>query len=143
MQLHQIKRNSKFKKKMRVGRGGIRGKTSGRGHKGQKSRAGHRIRPEIRDMIQKLPKRRGYKFASIKEKPIPVNLFIIEKTFSNGEEVTPMTLIEKGIVKKKKGHIPTVKILAQGSLSKKIKILDCAVSEGAKKQIEKAGGRIN
>ena len=46
--------------KRRVGRGGKRGKTSGRGHKGQRQHGGHGVRPELRDMIKKLPKLRGH-----------------------------------------------------------------------------------
>ncbi|HEY4495498.1 MAG TPA: uL15 family ribosomal protein, partial [Candidatus Paceibacterota bacterium] len=72
MQLHQLQRNKKARKGIRVGRGGKRGKTSGRGTKGQKARAGHRIRPEIRDAIKKLPKRRGYRFNPIGEKAKPI-----------------------------------------------------------------------
>jgi large subunit ribosomal protein L15 len=52
-------RTKKRRKSIVVGRGGKRGKTSGRGGKGQTARAGHKIRPEIRDLIKKLPKRRG------------------------------------------------------------------------------------
>jgi large subunit ribosomal protein L15 len=62
MQLHEIKPYNKLKKKKRVGRGGKKGTYSGKGMKGQKSRAGAKIRPEIRDMIKKIPKLRGYRF---------------------------------------------------------------------------------
>ena len=51
----ELKRKTQNKKPKLVGRGSKRGKTSGRGTKGQKSRAGHKIRPEIRDRIKKLP----------------------------------------------------------------------------------------
>lgn len=141
MQLHELQRNKKAKSKKRVGRGGLRGKTSGRGHKGQKARAGHSIRPEIRDAIKKLPKLRGYKFASIKPKAVPINLTAIETTFSNGDEVTPKTLINSGLVKRRKGRIPVIKILGTGKLSKKVTVSGLAVSESAKEQIEKAGGK--
>ena len=67
MQTHQLKRNISNKKKRVVGRGGKRGKTSGRGTKGQKARAGHRIRPALRDIIKKIPKLRGYRFSSPSE----------------------------------------------------------------------------
>jgi len=60
MQLHQLKRNTPNKKAKRVGRGGKRGKTSGRGMKGQKARAGTSGRPEMRDIIKKIPKLRGH-----------------------------------------------------------------------------------
>jgi len=60
MQLHQIK-SSKKRLKKRIGRGGKKGTYCGKGMKGQKSRAGAKIRPELRDFIKKIPKVRGYK----------------------------------------------------------------------------------
>lgn len=60
MQLHQLKPLHPNKRpKPRVGRGGKRGTYSGRGQKGQRARAGHRIRPASRDLLQRLPKLRG------------------------------------------------------------------------------------
>jgi large subunit ribosomal protein L15 len=59
MQLHLLKISHPKLEKKRIGRGGKRGKTSGRGQKGQKSRSGHKIRPAERDFIQRLPKLRG------------------------------------------------------------------------------------
>ena len=120
----------------------MRGKTSGRGHKGQKARSGHSIRPEIRDAIKKIPKQRGYKFASVSPKSVPVNLSSIENVFSAGDKVSPKTLIDSGLVNRRKGKIPTIKILATGKLSKKVLVSGCTVSESAKGQIEKAGGKV-
>jgi large subunit ribosomal protein L15 len=57
--LHTIKPTTKNKSKKRIGRGGKRGTYSGKGMKGQKSRAGRKIRPAIRDLIQRTPKLRG------------------------------------------------------------------------------------
>ena len=65
MQIHSIKREHPNKKARQVGRGGTRGKTSGRGGKGQTARAGNKRRPQLRDIIKKLPKLRGYRFNSI------------------------------------------------------------------------------
>jgi len=59
IQLHQIQPEHKLKKKKRVGRGGKRGTYCGRGIKGQKSRAGAKIRPALRDLIKRIPKKRG------------------------------------------------------------------------------------
>ncbi len=73
MQIHNLKRQHKNKKDRLVGRGGKHAKTSGRGGKGQTARAGNKRRPELRDIIKKLPKNRGYKFKSI-QKP-----FLMEK----------------------------------------------------------------
>ncbi|OIO49751.1 MAG: hypothetical protein AUJ39_00315 [Parcubacteria group bacterium CG1_02_42_13] len=60
MQLHELAPIHINKGKKRIGRGGKRGTYSGRGTKGQKARAGHRIRPAERDLIQRLPKLRGF-----------------------------------------------------------------------------------
>ena len=66
MQIHNLKRQNKNKKDRIVGRGGKHAKTSGRGGKGQTARAGNKRRPELRDIIKKLPKNRGYQFKSIR-----------------------------------------------------------------------------
>lgn len=142
MQLHQISPIKKQKEKKRVGRGGKRGTYSGRGIKGQKSRAGARIRPAWRDLIKKLPKLRGVKFKSIFKKPLIINLGDLEKNFQDREIVSPNTLLEKGLIAKIKGRIPEVKILGEGEITKKIEIRDCQVSKSAKKKIEGAGGKI-
>ncbi len=137
MQLHELKPRHKSKKIKRIGRGGKRGTYSGRGIKGQKSRAGHKIRPEIRDFIKKTPKQRGYRFKSIKEKPQIVNLKDLEKNFGAGEKVTPETLLEKGLIRRIKGKIPEIKILGKGKLTKKITIEGCKVSKSAEKILKK------
>lgn len=67
MQIHNLKRQFKNKKDRLVGRGGKHAKTSGRGGKGQTARAGNKRRPELRDIIKKLPKNRGYRFSSVKK----------------------------------------------------------------------------
>ena len=59
MQHHNLKRKTPNKKSRQVGRGGTRGKTAGRGTKGQNARAGHKKRPELRDFIKRFPKLRG------------------------------------------------------------------------------------
>lgn len=59
MQLHEIHPTHKLKGKKRIGRGGKRGTYSGKGIKGQNSRAGAKVRPEMRDVIKKTPKLRG------------------------------------------------------------------------------------
>lgn len=67
MQIHELKRAHKNKKDRLVGRGGKHAKTSGRGGKGQTARAGNKRRPELRDIIKKLPKNRGYRFKSVRK----------------------------------------------------------------------------
>lgn len=59
MQFHTLKPKTKRKKSVQVGRGGKRGKTSGKGTKGQNARAGRKKRPELRDFIKRFPKLRG------------------------------------------------------------------------------------
>jgi len=70
MQFHNLKRNESNKRARQVGRGGSRGKTSGRGTKGQNSRAGRKKRPEMRDIIKRLPKMRGRGKNSLKSRKI-------------------------------------------------------------------------
>ncbi len=78
----------------RVGRGGKRGKTSGRGTKGQDARGGHRKRPEMRDILKKLPKRRGHgknRSRTVRPQVVysPVNLAALDKAFNAGDTVSP------------------------------------------------------
>ncbi len=145
MQLHELKRKTVNKQQKRVGRGGIRGKTSGRGTKGQKARAGHSIRPDIREKLKKLPKLRGRGeggLISIQSKPSVVNLASLERAFMSGDTVTPVVLMERGLVRARKGTIATVKILGDGDISLKLNVSGCIVSSSAKEKIEKSGGTI-
>ena len=142
MQLHQIKRKNKNKSKKRIGRGGKRGSYSGKGIKGQKSRAGRKLRPELRDIIKKIPKKRGYRFKSFARKPKAINLDLIEKNFESGQKVTPKSLLEKGLIRKEKGFIPEVKLLGGGILTKKLLVSECQISKPALEKIKKAGGNV-
>ncbi len=144
--LNTLKRTTKNKKAKLVGRGGTRGKTAGRGTKGQKARAGHKIRPHIRDIIKKYPKLRG-RGKNINKafvlRPSVVNLSVLEKHFASGEVVTPSVLLSKGLVTRTNGVVPQVKILATGTLSKKLEVFDCITSTSAKAKIESAGGVVH
>jgi len=142
MQIHQLKRTTKLKKGKYIGRGGKRGTTAGRGTKGQLARTGHKLRPEIRDIIKKLPKLRGYRFKSHQDKMSPVNLRDIEKIFEAGAVITAEDLVAKNLVNMKGGFIPIVKILGTGSLTKKMTFSGVAVSATAKEKIEKVGGTV-
>lgn len=142
MQLHELKPKTKNKDKKRIARGGKRGTTSGRGTKGQKSRTGHAIRPALRDFLKKIPKLRGVKNISAAGKPEVVSLEKLEKHFSDGDKITPQSLLEKGIIKQVKGGSPSVKLLGDGNLTKKILVENCRISKSAKDKIEKAGGTI-
>lgn len=145
MQIHNVKRNTQRKKSVQVGRGGKRGKTSGRGHKGQKQHGGHGMRPHMRDVIKKLPKLRGHgknSNPSVKTKPQPVNVATLESSFKEGERVTPDILLAKKLLRQSGGKIPTVKILGTGDITKKLTIEECFVSETAMKKITAVGGTI-
>ncbi len=125
----ELFKNSKQKnyRKKRIGRGGKRGTTSGRGTKGQKSRSGHRIRPAERDLLIRLPKLRGYRNKSISKKIRGLNVGALE------------TRKESEFSKENLG---LVKILGGGELKKKITMKGLPVSKSAKEKIEKAGGSV-
>ena len=130
---------------MTVARGGKRGKTAGRGGKGQSARAGNKRRPEWRDIIKKLPKLRGRgvnQNKPVSDPRIIVNISTIEANFSAGAAITPTTLIEQGIVSTSSGRTPSIKILGDGEVTKSFKVSGCAISESAKSKIEKAGGTV-
>lgn len=149
MTLHTLKRMTK-RPYRRVGRGqsSTRGKTSGRGGKGQTARAGNKRRPELRDIIKKIPKRRGYgknrgrTVWNAKPRPITVSIARIESMFAAGTEITPKLLVASGILTARKGKTPMVKIVGGDAVSKKFMIKGAAVSAGVKAAIEKAGGSI-
>ena len=142
MQIHDIQRKTKLKRSVQVGRGGTRGKTSGRGTKGQNARAGHKKYPEIRDVIKRMPKLRGYAFGTFQTKTVVVNVITLDSAFENGAVITPAILAEKKIVMIPKGTVAPVKILGDGELTKKLTITGCLVSASAKAKIEKAGGTV-
>ncbi len=130
---------------MIVGRGGKRGKTAGRGTKGQSARAGNKKRPEMRDFIKRIPKLRGRGKQGLKGfaiKPAIVNTGDLETVFPAGASVTPATLIESKLVNLRKGNIPQVKILGTGDLTKKLMVSGCLISKSVKEKIEKAGGTV-
>jgi len=141
---------SSGKKRKKVGRGGSRGGTSGRGHKGQNARSGG---PKGRGfeggqtpLQRRLPKR-GFNNAHFCKEMSVVNLDRLEQAFADGEEVNVLTLMQKGLIKPKrseqrdikKGTI--VKILGEGELSKKLTVSAFAFSASAKQAIEKVGGK--
>ena len=143
MQIHNLKRQNKNKKDRIVGRGGKHAKTSGRGGKGQTARAGNKRRPELRDIIKKLPKLRGYRFNSFEIKPISVSLDKIMAVYPKGGEVNPESLFALKAIKKIKGRIPAIKILnGRNDFTAKVVISKCTVSASAKEKIVKAGGEV-
>lgn len=148
MQLNTLSPRAKNKKNPPIGRGGKRGKTSGRGTKGQNARAGHKKRPEARDIIKKLPKRRGYgknRARSVRTNRVAaaaVNLSALESAYQAGEIVSPATLLAKGLVRRAKGRVPVVKILGTGSLSKTLVVEKCAISAAARSALLGTGSTV-
>ena len=142
MENHNLKPKHKSKKKKRVGRGGKRGTYSGRGMKGQKSRAGRKMQPMIRELIKKYPKLRGYRARRKEKKIVGINIAILDKKFKVGEIINPQVLIEKKIIKRIKGKIPLVKILGRGKIKKKLIVKGCQISKAAKEKIKQVEGTI-
>lgn len=147
MQLNTLTRENQNKRTVRIGRGHTRGKTSGRGHKGQKARAGHHIRPAIRDIIKRIPKLRGHgknrsrTVNNSNVKPEVVNITQLSQ-FEAGTKITPGLLLAAHLVRRQSGRTPSVKILGKGALDKKFTIANCLVSASARDAITKAGGEI-
>ncbi|OGZ65684.1 MAG: 50S ribosomal protein L15 [Candidatus Staskawiczbacteria bacterium RIFCSPLOWO2_01_FULL_37_25b] len=142
MQIHELKPKHKNKGKKRIGRGGKKGTYSGKGQKGQSSRAGRKMVPIIRELIKKYPKLRGYRSFVLQDYKSVVNLETLEKASEDGDIINPENLIKKGIIHIIKGKKPEVKILGNGKLTKKLTIENCKISKSAKEAVEKAGGTV-
>ncbi|MEM6798471.1 MAG: 50S ribosomal protein L15 [Planctomycetota bacterium] len=131
----------KNRKRKRIGRGpgSGHGKTSGRGHKGQGSRAGHSQHPTFAGgampMIRRVPKR-GFNNKWAKKIAV-VNVGQIDAAFEAGDDVTLESLAAKNV---SKGRFDELKVLGNGELTKKLKISAHAFSKTAVEKIEKAGG---
>jgi large subunit ribosomal protein L15 len=133
MQLNKLKPTHKRKKRKRVGRGDT---YAGLGRKGQTTRAGRKMKPAIREFIKRYPKLRGYRFKSRKDAAEVINLDTLERNFKEGETVSPLSLLEKGLISKTKGKIPQVKILGRGKLNKKLDFRDCIFSKKAERKVK-------
>ncbi len=128
------------KKIKRLGRGNAsRGNYSGRGMKGQKARSGvgGLKQKGIKSWLMKLPKSRGFTSPNLAKEN--VSILALEKNFTDGSEVTPFILKNKGLIDNYKLGI---KIIGKGVLSKKLKVRVHGVSANAKQAIIKAGGTI-
>ena len=142
MKLHDLSAvpgSTQESKRIGRGHGSGQGKTAGKGHKGQKARAGHGMRPGFEGgqmPLQRRVPKRG--FVNIFAKSIvTVNVGTLEK-FENGAVVDTQALIDAGIVKK---CCDGVKILSNGNLTKSLTVKVTAFSEAAKQKIEAAGGK--
>jgi len=143
MKLHELKPVEGSKKEARrIGRGHGSGwgKTAGKGHKGQKARAGHGMRPGFEGgqmpLQRRLPKR-GFNNIFAKN-IVTVNVGTLEKKFENGAVVDTQALVEAGILK---NSFDGVKILSNGALTKSLTVKANAFSKSAKEKIEAVGGK--
>ena len=141
MQLDELKSGTAKVKRRRVGRGmgsGL-GKTSGKGHKGQKARSGGGVRRGFEGgqtpLYRRLPKR-GFKNIHAKEYT-EVTLTMLNK--STVEEVNAATLLADGIIGKVRDGIV---VLGTGSLDKKLTVKANRFTKSAAEKIEAAGGKI-
>ena len=142
MELGNLKPAVKKMARKRVGRGtgsGL-GKTSGKGHKGQKARSGGGVRPGFEGgqtpLFRRLPKR-GFKYIPFKKDMQEVTLNMLN--LSTVEEVDAKTLIADGIISKEKDGIV---ILATGKLDKKLSVKASRFTKKAAEAIVAAGGKI-
>ena len=145
MNLHNLEPNRGAKhrvKRLGCGESSGLGKTSGRGHKGQKSRSGGGVRPGFEGgqmpLHRRLPKR-GFNNTRFQDKIAVVNVASLNERFEDGDTVNMGTLKAARLVK---GTYDGVKVLGNGDLAKKLTIEGCKVSASAKEKIEKAGGSI-
>jgi large subunit ribosomal protein L15 len=143
LKLHTLKpkKGSKFTSR-RIGRGpgSGRGKTAGKGGKGQKARTGGRkgLRAlGMKMIIRRIPKLRGFKSHHAKDETI--TLQELQTAFPQGGIVTRAELTKRGVIS---GQRAQVKIVGNLELSRKLTLKGLKVSAGAKAAIEKAGGSI-
>lgn len=144
MKLHELKSSEGARREnFRVGRGvgSGNGKTAGKGHKGQNARSGGGVRLGFEGgqlpLYRRLPKR-GFKNVNRVEYAI-VNLKTLNVYFEDGETVSPVALVEKGIINK---EFDGIKVLAAGELTKKLTVQAHKFSKSAVSAIEKAGGTV-
>lgn len=144
------KLQSLVKKRKDIGRGGKRGGTSGKGHKGQKARSGGSPRPSFEGgqmpLHRRLPKQ-GFTNARFKKEVDIIDLSCLDSVFNAGDMVTRDILVEKGILKGKKSQrakaLWKLKVLADGQLTKKLIVYADAFSKSALKAIQDVGGEAH
>ena len=143
MKLHELspaEGSKKDAKRIGRGHGSGWGKTAGKGHKGQKARAGHGMRPGFEGgqmpLQRRIPKR-GFNNIFAKD-IVTVNLAVLERKFENGATVDTEALIKAGIIK---NSFDGVKILSNGTLTKSLNVKATAFSKSAKEKIEAVGGK--
>lgn len=142
MNLNEVNEGiTKHKKRDRIGRGigSGKGKTAGRGHNGHKSRSGYSRQPTFQGgdlpLVRRIPKRGFHnKFALT---VVAVNLGQINEVFEPGDEINPMTLQERGLIKRR---FDEIKVLGDGELTKPLKVLAHKFSQSALDKLSAAGG---
>jgi large subunit ribosomal protein L15 len=133
----------KHKKRKRIGRGtgSGHGKTCGRGHKGQRSRAGWSRHPTFEGgqmpLVRRIPKRGFHNRWALAV--AVVNVGDLEERFQADDDVNPDTLKAKNLAK---GRFDLLKILGDGQLTKKLKVSAHRFSKSAREKIEQAGGQV-
>ena len=131
----------KFKKRRRIGRGpgSGHGKTAGRGHKGQRSRAGWSRQVTFQGgtmpMVRRIPKR-GFT-NSFAPKVVVLNVEDLDRTFEAGAEVSPETIKNTPLMGRR---YDVLKILGNGEIKKKLKVSAHRFSKSAEEKIKQAGG---
>ena len=145
MKLHDLKPNPGAKhrrKRLGCGESSGLGKTSGRGHKGQKSRSGGGVRPGFEGgqmpLHRRLPKK-GFSNVQFRPKVAIVNVSQLNAKFEDGATVDEQSLREAGLVS---GRNDAIKVLGNGDLERKLTVAVDAVSASAREKIEKAGGTV-
>jgi large subunit ribosomal protein L15 len=145
MKLHELKPNPGAKhrrKRLGCGESSGLGKTSGRGHKGQKARSGGGVRPGFEGgqmpLHRRLPKK-GFSNQQFRPNVAIVNVAQLNAKFEDGEAVTNESLRQRGLVN---GRYDAIKVLGNGDLERKLSVAVDAVSASARAKIEKAGGSV-
>lgn len=145
MNLNDVHRGiTKHRKRKRIGRGpgSGHGKTSGRGHKGHKSRSGYSRKPNFQGgampMFRRVPKR-GFN-NRWSTTVFAVNVGKLNDVFEEGADVTLAAMAAKDVAK---GTFDEVKILGDGELTKKLNVTAHCFSKSAEEKIISAGGTVN
>lgn len=136
-------RGSRKNKKIKGrGRGSGKGRSCGRGHDGQNSRSGGKVRPGFEGGQMPLYRRiarRGFSNYPFKVDYETVNIGTLDKKFSDGDTVDKEAMVSRKIIKNSKG---LVKVLGNGEISKKLTLKIDKISSGARAKVEKAGGSV-
>lgn len=140
--IHAPEGATRQRKRLGRGSGTGTGKTSGKGHKGQNARSGGKVRPGFEGGQMPLYRRvarRGFSNYRFKKNYFPLNLDVLSAKFEGGAEVDLAALREAGLIGK---NVSLVKVLGRGEIAGAITVKGLAVSDGARKKIEAAGGAV-